>query len=138
MVVAAVRCGAWWLCTGGTEFDEKVVGPLGAGFRWNPPADHLRFSAALPDYAAAGEAAHAVDDASSDEGSAATVADLVRESHPPVDLACSPGLLFDTVYGFSPLSFYMHERSTWSTSSSNACVVTRTILMLRCATPTTS
>lgn len=61
---------------GGTEFDEIVVGRLGAGFRWNPPADHLRFSTALPDYEAVAAAAQMADYVSSDDDSAATVADL--------------------------------------------------------------
>ena len=65
------------VCAGDTQFDEEVVGTAGAGYRWQPPGDHLRFSIAPPDYAATAAAAEALDGASSEAGSCATVADLV-------------------------------------------------------------
>ena len=58
-----------------SDFTTAAVGQGGAGYRWNPPADHLRFSIAKGDYAPPPP-----DDDSSDAGSTATNVDLVRLS----------------------------------------------------------
>lgn len=59
-------------CADGTHFDQSVVGEGGAGWRWEPPSDDVRFSVAPGDYSPPPD-----EDVSSDAGSTATVADLV-------------------------------------------------------------
>mmetsp|Transcript_1893 Transcript_1893/g.5530 ORF Transcript_1893/g.5530 Transcript_1893/m.5530 type:complete len:764 (+) Transcript_1893:77-2368(+) len=65
---------------GPNPFSAAAAGRGGAGYRWAPPADHLRFSIAAGDYSPP-----APDDASSDAGSTTTTVDLDQMDVAAVD-----------------------------------------------------